>query len=86
MVASVKLQAHSRSVNGTAPIPASYEQRWQLVLRGAEAGLGPLAATRLMPVRNFALGGYAPSEIVHTRAVTCLVLREIDTQAGGGPL
>ena len=86
VLAAVKLHVHSRSVNATAAIPASYEQRCQLVLRGAKAGLGPFVATRLMQVRNFALSGCALSEFVHTKAGTRLVLREIETQAGGGPL
>jgi hypothetical protein len=39
-----------------------------------------------MDVRNFALGGCTPSELIHSEEGVRQILKEIDAHAGGGPL
>lgn len=39
-----------------------------------------------MDVRNFALGGRIPSELIQSEEGMRQVLKEIDAHAGGGPL
>ena len=67
-------------------IPASHEGRRQLILRTARFELGPAAASSFMDVRNFALGGRTPSELIHSEEGVRQILNEIDAHAGGGPL
>ena len=70
----------------TSSIPASHEDRRQLILRTVGSELGPTVASVFMDVRNFALGGRTPSELIHSEEGVRQILKEIDAHSGGGPL
>jgi hypothetical protein len=67
-------------------IPATPEERYQLVVSEVEAHLGREVAATYMQTRNFALGGLVPAELVATDVGTRQVLAEVSIHAAGGPL
>jgi len=84
--AALAMQVHSSLMDVSATLPATPEERYELVAREVEAQLGSKVAGTYMHTRNFSLGGLMPAELVATEEGTRQVLTEISAQADGGPL